>query len=93
MTKARDEVDADGLTASPRSPIVTYESDDPGAMLGGLRTSPPVYAHHRRSSLDWTALSAAVKSSTTVSTCSDAAGKLQTFEKFGVVGRNVRQAR
>lgn len=84
---AMTTVDADSQTALPRSSAVTYESDDPGAALGGQRTSPPRYVHHRRGSVDWT------KTSTTISTCSDAAGKLQIAETSGVVRHHARQAR
>jgi len=73
-TTTTDRVNADdGLHT------VAHESVEPGALLG--------CAHHRRSSLDWTALT---RTSTSVSNCSGTAAKQQTF---GVARQNVRQAR
>jgi len=88
-TTTREQLDDDVLQVFPRSLTVTYESDDPGAMLHRQGTIPTEYDHRRRSSLDWTPLAAAAKTSTPVPTCSNVAGKLQTAD----VGHNVRQAR
>ena len=77
------------MDAGDRSSTVTHESAETAALLGGdgQRTIPPGCAYHRRNSLDWTPLT---KTSTSVSSCTDAAGKQQML---GVTRQNVRQSR
>lgn len=90
-----EQADADCPPSAPCSSTVANESDAPGAELGAATSDQRSSALQRRGSLDWTALEAAAKkSSTSASAGCDATGKLlQITETLGVVRHNVKQVR
>ena len=90
----KDQLDTDGLQTSQFSSNIKYDLDDPDVFVDAQRTGSAGYAHHRSTSLDWTALVAAPDSSTTVPVCSGAPGKPHhTVKLMDVVEQRVRQTR